>query len=177
MQFKDKLKEVEKHKIFLDWRKKNKESYLAHTFRMLDEANMNIWQFGFYNPDDTITTFILNKDDVKEVPQEQIFHKQGKKLPKLSLEEIKLSFDEAVEKANKLHDEKYKQHPVLKTIVILQKIEKRQMYNITFVTQTFNTLNIRVDASDGKIASEKLTSLMDIAKFEKGKGKDTGYIG
>jgi hypothetical protein len=177
MQFKDKLKEVEKHKLFLDWKKKNKESYLAHVFRMLDEANKDMWQFGFYNPDDTITTFILNKEDVKEVPQEQIFHKERKKLPELSLEEIKLSFEEAVGKANELHDKKYKQHPVMKTIMILQKIEDKQVYNITFVTQTFNTLNIRVDAGEGKIVHEKLTSLMDIAKFEKGKGKDTGYIG
>ena len=66
----------------------------------------------------------------------------------------------------------------MKTIVILQTLEK-QLYNITFVTQTFGTLNIHVDSNNGEILEDQFTSLMDIAKIEKGlkEKKDTNYIG
>ena len=70
MQVKDKLKFLQDSKEFGEWKKKNKESYLAHVFRMLDEANINIWQFGYYNKDDTITTFILEYEEVKENKKE-----------------------------------------------------------------------------------------------------------
>ena len=67
----------------------------------------------------------------------------------------------------------------MKLFAILQNINGEQVYNITFVTQTFFTLNVRVDTSTGEIRQEKLTSLMDMAKFEKGgrKNPDESYIG
>jgi hypothetical protein len=178
MQLKEKLEELEKNKIFLDWKKENADSYLAHIFRMLDEVNKDIWQFGYYNKDDTITTFILESGNVKEVPEQEIFKNEKKKLEKLDIENIKVSFDDAVDKANNLQQEKYKQHPIMKTIAILQKLKDGQVFNITFVTQTFGTLNIHVDSTTGNINKDFFTSLMDIAKVEKGKGgKGTEYIG
>ena len=179
MQLKEKLSQLEKNKIFLDWKKGNSDSYLAHIFRMLDEVNKNIWQFGYYNKDDSITTFILDDDSVKEVPEQEIFKKDKKKLPRLDMEKVKIGFDDAVEKSNKLQQEKYKQHPIMKTIVILQTIKDGQVYNVTFVTQTFGTLNIHIDSETGEIKSDKFVSLMEIAKFQKGKAgkKDTEYIG
>ena len=177
MQLKEKLEILEKNKTFVDWKKTNEKSYLAHIFRMFDKANENIWQFGYYNSDDTITTFILESDEVKEIPEQEIFKKDKKKLDPLDLDKIKLSFEDAVEIATEVQKEKYKEHPIMKTIVILQKLES-QVFNITFVTQTFGTLNIHVDSENKKIVSDKFTSLMDIAKFEKGKGgEDTDYIG
>ena len=50
---------------------------------------------------------------------------------------------------------------------------------MTFITQTFNTINIRIDSSSGDILKEKLTSLMELGKFGKGETdkKDQNYIG
>ena len=178
MQLKEKLEILEKDTKFSDWKKKNEKSYLAHIFRMFDKANENIWQFGYYNSDDTITTFILENDEVKEIPEQEIFKKDKKVLDPINLEKIKISFEDAVETAKRIQQEKYKQHPIMKTIAILQKLNS-QVFNITFVTKTFGTLNIHVDSEDGKLVSDKFTSLMDIAKFEKGQAdnKDTEYIG
>ncbi|MCK5283597.1 MAG: hypothetical protein KAK00_09415 [Nanoarchaeota archaeon] len=179
MQLKDKLSQLEKNDIFLEWNKKNKDSYLAHIFRMFDEANENIWQFGYYNADDTITTFIMDNDKVNEVPEEEIFKKDKRKLLRLNIKKIRIEFDEVLEKAKALQQKKYSQHPIMKKIVILQKIKQEQIFNITFVTKTFGTLNIHIDSETGEIKSDKFTSLMEIAKFEKGKTnkKDTSYIG
>jgi len=177
MDVQEKINELEKENLFSSWKKKNSGSYLAHVFRMMDEPK--IWQFGFYNKDDTITTFVYNDGEVKETPEEEIFKKTKEKIPALDVESVKLSFEDAVSRAEELHKEKYFRHPVMKTIAILQKIEDDQIFNLTFVTKTFNTLNIRVDSSDGRILHEKLTSIMDMAEFEKGEkgNKDTSYIG
>ena len=119
MQLKDKLSKLESSKIFTEWKKDNKDSYLAHIFRMLDKANENIWQFGYYNKDDTITTFIMDSEEVSEVPEQEIFKKDKRKLKPLDLGKIKISFDDSIEVANKLHQEKYRPHPIMKTMIIL----------------------------------------------------------
>jgi len=75
MQLSEKLSQLEKNKVFIDWKKENSDSYLAHVFRMLDDANVKLWQFGYYNKDDSITTFILDGEDVKEIPEQEIFKK------------------------------------------------------------------------------------------------------
>lgn len=173
---KEKYEILQKSSVFTEWKEKNANSYLAHIFRMFDEANQNIWQFGYYNSDDTITTFILENDTVNEVPEQQIFKKDDHKLAPLNLDTISIDFDQALEIAKKKHEEKYAQHPIMKSIAILQIVEQVQLYNITFVTKTFNTLNIRVDASSSEIVHEQLISLMEMAKVEKG-GKSPDYIG
>jgi hypothetical protein len=168
-----KFTKLETSKLFKEWRKDNPKSYLAHVFRMFDEANEKIWQFGYYNDDNTITTFIL-EDDVKEVPHQEIFQKEKHKLEKLDVKKIKLDFSKALAKAQGVHSKKYSKHPIMKKIVILQTLDKKQVYNITFVTQTMHTLNVHVDSSSGKILREELISLMDIAKID---DKKPSYIG
>ena len=42
------------------------------------------------------------------------------------------------------------------------------MYNFTFITQTFQTLNVKIDSKTGDVIEHKLYSLMDIGKVEKG---------
>lgn len=179
MELKDKLSKLEQSKVFIEWKKNKSDSYLAHIFRMLDEANKDIWQFGYYNKDDTITTFIMDVEKVNELPEQEIFKKDKHKLEPLVMDKVKLGFDKVVEKSTNLQQEKYKSHPVMKTIIILQIVEEGQVFNVTFVTQTFNTINIRIDSSSGEIVKEKLSSLMEMAKFEKGEAdkKDKRYIG
>jgi hypothetical protein len=179
MQVKDKLSQLQKNKIFTEWKKENKDSYLAHVFRMLDEANEKLWQFGYYNKDDSITTFILDENEISEIPEQEIFKKSKKKLGKLDMGKVKVSFEDALKKAEDVQNKKYKQHPIMKKIIILQTIDDGQVFNMTFVTQTFGTINIHIDSETGKVKSDKFTSLMDIARVEKGgKGKkDTEYIG
>ncbi|MCK4521009.1 MAG: hypothetical protein KAU20_00415, partial [Nanoarchaeota archaeon] len=62
--------------------------------------------------------------------------------------------------ADKLQKTEYKGNDPLKIIVILQNIESKTLYNITYITQTFNTLNMRVDAGNKKILKKELTPLM-----------------
>ena len=170
------LEYLEGSKEFLNWKKGHQDSYLAHIFRMFDEANTDIWQFGYYNANDTMTTFFLDHGGVKSTPEQEIFKKGAKKLPALKTSSVKIDFPEAMKRVEALHQEKYASHPLLKSFAILQVIDKKPLYNATLVTKTFYTLNVRVDARDGSVVKETFTSLMEMAQFEKGKQKAPDYI-
>jgi hypothetical protein len=179
MQLKNVYESLEKSKEFLSWRKDHKESYLAHVFRLFDEPNKDIWQFGYYNSDDKISTFICEGESVKEVPEQNIFKKDNISVPRLDMGTVRIDFVEALAKAEELRTSKYPQHPILKSFAILQTIENQQVYNITYVTKTFNTINLRIGSADGEVKREKITSLMEMAAFEKGgrNDKNKNYIG
>lgn len=155
------IKKLEDSKEFKDWKKENNASSLVHVFKMFDEANKDEWQIGFYNPDDKIITFIIGKDSIQILPESEIFKKPDAKIFKLNIEDVKVELIEALEKAKNFQEKDYPQEKPMKEIVILQKLDIGQVYNITFVTQTFNTLNIKIDAKTGEIKSHKLMSLMD----------------
>jgi len=155
------LKRLEEDKGFKEWKGKHKESFLAHVFKMLDDANIDDWQIGYYNKDDTITTFIMTKEDIKIAETENIFKRPDAKIKKLKKEEIKIEITEALQTAEKIQATEYKQEIPFKIITILQNIDVGQVYNITYVTKSFKTLNIKVDSKTGKVIKKSLKSIMD----------------
>jgi len=155
------LGRLEKNKEFKEWKKKNKQSFLAHVFKMLDDANKDDWQVGYYNKDDTITTFIITPDDIKIAETENIFKKPEAKIKELNKEKIKIDITEALQTAEKIQVTEYKQETPFKIITILQKLDIGQVYNITYVTQSFKVLNLKIDSSNGKVLKKSLKSIMD----------------
>ena len=161
MEIKDLIKRLEESKEFKDWKEKNKDSFLAHIFKMLDDANKDDWQIGFYNKDDTMTTFIITPADIKIAETENIFKKPEAKIQKLDLEKVKVDITKSLETAEKIQTTEYKQETPFKIITILQKLDLGQVYNITYVTQTFKVLNFKIDAKNGKVLKKKLQTIMD----------------
>ena len=155
------IEKLEQDSEFKAWKKENPDSYLAHIFKMYDEANKGIVQVGYYNKDDSITTFFIEKEDIKIATDKEIFKKPDSKIAKLEIGEVKLDDAEAKAIAEKLLKEEYKMEAI-KSFLILQNVEKHGLiYNVTFVTKAFSTLNVKVDASTGKVLKHELNSLMD----------------
>lgn len=160
MQIKDIVAKLEAHSEFKEWKKGNKKSYLVHLFKMVDDLNKNIWQVGYYNKDDTITTFIIELDDVKIVPEEKVFKKTKKKVKKLDLSKVSIDIDQALEIAEEFQKTKCKGNEPGKIFLILQDIADNFIYNITYLTKSVNLLNMKIDAKDGNMISYELTPLM-----------------
>ena len=102
MEIKDIVKKLEDNPEFSSWKKENKESYLTHIFKMDDEANKDIWQIGYYNKDGTITTFVIEKDDIKIIPEEKPFQEKKRKIKKLNMKDVLIDFDEALKTSSSL---------------------------------------------------------------------------
>ena len=159
MNFKTSLKKLKNSSEFKKWISKNKESYLTYAFTMIENSEKSEWQIGYYNKKlDKVAVFTIN-DNIKINPEQDIFKKPGTAVKKINLKDVKFSLDKVLKKAHSIKNKKYPKELIKKTIAILQSIELGQLWNITFITSSLNTINIKIDAKTGKIIKHELVSL------------------
>jgi hypothetical protein len=143
--------------------KKDKIDYLAHFFTMLDKDFNRIgnWQAGFYNKkDDLIVVFELMPDGSIGVSESKPLKKEEHVVGELKMDEIELGFDDALEKLNQFQKEKYPGNLTMKVVVLLQIFDSAPIWNLTVVTSTYNTLNVKLHAKTGEIIDHSLDSLL-----------------
>lgn len=163
MELKDVVNLVQQSDIFVDWKQAHPDSFLAHAFVMVDEANKDVWQLGFFNPKkNVVTTFFVDKKDIKIIPDQEILKADGDIIP-LKSDEVTISKDVALTHAKEILDKEYKNPQVLKTFFIVQQTKECAIFNITFFTQTLKTINVHVGASDGKILKHSEAKLVDFS--------------
>lgn len=152
MSFKDDVGRIMNSEVFKNL---NKKLYLCSCFSIDDD-----WQYDFYDKkNEKITSFKLD-NEIKVIDEEsKVFQKEKVALEKLDLDDIKINLAEALLKVEKIRKEKTSEG-VNKKIIILQCIEV-PLWNISFLTSGFNILNVKINAVDGKIISEKFESLLN----------------
>ncbi len=145
---------------FISWKDKNEGSFPAYAFAMADGRLPGEWQLGYYVPgSDKIITFIVG--DAITIGQEAEAFKDSEVL-KLDLEKVRITAETALSLAETLQKEKYPAHLPSKKIIILQSLPIGQVWNITYVTQTFNTLNIKLDSGNGEVLKDELLSIFQV---------------
>ncbi len=166
MKLKDVMEKIESHSEYKEWRKEHKDCYLAHAFMMMDKANENMWQIGFYNSkNDKVTTFVLEGDDLKISPELNVFKKPGAKVEKLDVGKVKIGSVEAIETAEGVMAKEYPKAVPSKMFFIIQELpEHGAVYNITFVTHDFKTVNVKISSDDGKVIHHALENLLEFKK-------------
>ncbi|MDP7141561.1 MAG: hypothetical protein QF362_00685 [Candidatus Woesearchaeota archaeon] len=148
---------LEKSSEFKEWKKDNKGCFLSYMFKVTpgDED----WQVGFYDKGkDSITTFKFVNDKVEIIEDQKVFKKEESNVNKLELNDVKVELEEALKTANKVRSEKYKVD-YSKIIVLLQRLDVGQIWNITYITNTLSTLNIKLSCDSGDVLSEELIPL------------------
>jgi len=159
----EKIKELEASSEFQKYKNKNQDIFLAHVFYMIDEVNKDIVQVGYYNKKtEKIVTFVMEKGKICTNPEEQVFKEQKTVINPIELSRVKINIEEALKIAEELRNEKYKDQLPIKRIAILQHLPLGQVWNITYVTQAFKTLNIKIDSKTKKIVSDKLVSIVEL---------------
>jgi hypothetical protein len=166
MELKSALKKLKESKQFKDLSNKNKDIYFSYALIILENDKSGPWQLGFYHKStDKMITFVVDKDEIRMEKEEEIFKKPGMKVKKLDIEKAKILYDEILKKAEKFQKKKYPKELVSKTIAIFQNLEEYgDIWNITFVTHAFNTLNMKINPENGEIVQHNLQSLMDFAQ-------------
>jgi len=166
MDLKPALARLEQTQDFKQWRKKNKNDYFSYGFKILQEMGSDDWQLGFYNKKkDKITTFTLVGDNIKIRPEEEIFKKEDMEVFEIELNKVKLTFEDALGAADKFQQKNHPKDNSIKTIAILQNIDKLgNVWNITYITEAFNTLNMKIDASNGKVLENSISSIFSFRK-------------
>ena len=164
MEVKDAVLNLEKSDVFKKFKKDYPDAYLANLFSMIDEKSpIPEWHIGYYDKSkERIITFVLG-DEIIQNPESEVF-RDGGHVEHIEMHKIKISFDKAIENAIIHQKQKYPIDSPTKKIVLVQNIDGHYMYNMTFVTQTFKTLNIKVSTQDGRIISSKIYSIFDFDK-------------
>ncbi len=165
MDLKPALKKLEESLAFKKWKQNNKDTYFSYAFKIPQEMP-NEWQLGFYDKKkDKITTFVINRDNIKIRAEEDVFKKEDMKVNEIQLDKVKLTFDSAIEKASEFQQKNFPKDMGIKTIAILQNITGfGNVWNITYITEAFNTLNMKIDAFNGKILEHNIASVFSFRK-------------
>ena len=155
-----------KNKEYRDLIKENKDIFFSYALMTIENNEASPWQLGFYNKStDKITTFVIGKDEISVQKEDEVFKKPGMEVKPIEIEKAKLKFNEIMEKAKNFKKEKYPKEIISKTIGILQNIEDYgTIWNITFVTDSFKTLNMKINPQNGEIMHHNLDSLMSFVK-------------
>ena len=155
------VKRLEASTEFENWKKTHKDAYLAHFFRMLDKANENLWQIGYYSPKTNLISVFLVNGKITKSEDSDVFKEQKKLVKPLNLKDANVDGIKALESANKILKENYKGSTIFKSFMILQNIDSiGQVWNITFVTNEFKTVNVKINSKSGECVSHKIVSLI-----------------
>ena len=79
---------------------------------------------------------------------------------------IKFDFEQALEKVKEAKKEFYKNQMLTKAFIVIQVFEKNQVWNISFLTGSFQLVNFKIDVTTGKLVSHELMSFTDIGKMQ-----------
>jgi hypothetical protein len=152
---------------FKEWQAKNKEAKLVHVFVALEHGIPPAYDIGFFDSKKNHMTTFGTDENVKEVQMnesDEVFCEEGKCIMPLDESSVKMDLADAETISQDLQKEKYKAHLPVKAILILQNLEIGQVWNVTYITKTFQTLNMKIDAKTGKIIEDKLQQIFSFDK-------------
>jgi len=166
MELKATLNKLKNNQIFNKFKNNNKNAYFSYAFKLLGEKDFDGWQFGFYTKEnDKVTTFAVNEEKIEINQEEEVFKKPSMSVNEINLDKIKLSLEKILEKVEAFRKKTYPKELQEKIIIILQNLDDfGNIWNITYITKAFNTLNIKSSAENGKILQHKLSSIFDFKK-------------
>ncbi len=154
---KEAVDKIEASKEFSEWKQQNNSSFLSNVFIQDDER-----QLSYYNPEnDRITTFFFKENQIKILEDQEILEPHPKIQP-LIINNIKITQDKALEIAKENIKEL-----ISKTFIVIQTLEDKTVYNLTFFTQTQKIINTKIDAESGNIVGNSSTKLSDFYRVEK----------
>ena len=161
--FKEALKKLEDSSVFKEWIKDNKKCYLSYGFVMI--KGDEIWRIGYYNPEnERVVSFVID-ENISVEHEDESFKRPESEVKKLDASKIKISHEKALEKADSVHKEKYSAEIPLKIVVIVQDhAELGNIWNITYITQSFKTLNFKISASDCRSLKDEAIELFEFKK-------------
>lgn len=154
-QLKEEVDTLRRTPEFLSYKSKSPNGFLCAGFKIIEFLEKEPWQIDFYCPDRKVmTTFILDKQvEMKETDQIAT-SKEG--VTELNLDKVDIEFRDVLEKIDGILKEKYPEHKANKIIAILQNIEGQEVWNVTYLTNQFHVLNVRINAETGELLKEML---------------------
>ncbi|NQU79796.1 hypothetical protein HQ545_08575 [Candidatus Woesearchaeota archaeon] len=161
------LSKLRENDIFKGWQEAHKEVKLVHLFTMLETGTESKLDIGFYDYNsEKMTSFTMdeNVESVEQRTDEEVFKKEDDQILPLEEDKIKIDMLQACDICSKVQQEEYSIHKPMKQVIILQHLSIGQIWNITYITKQFKTLNFKVDAENGNVIEHKLHEIFSFDK-------------
>lgn len=152
---KEQLKKLTSSKDFKE------TGYLCSAFVMCapSEINRQNWQFDFYDrKKDKITSYHVEPEIKKINIEQDVFKEEKTEVNELKIEKDFITFKKIYELA--INTLKKENETPNKLIILLQQLEQ-PTWNLTFVTDSFKLINIKIDAVTSKILENKKIDLLN----------------
>ncbi len=154
MEFRQALEQAEQSQVFKNWRQKHPEAFLAHAFCQEGE-----WQIGFLDKE-TMGVFMIGENETIVKETNEIL-KTGQEILPLDLTGVKAGSDTALQSALEIARKSYPGETALKTFFIIQQTPSGAIFNVTFFTKGFKTINIKMSAKDCSLVKHSIDKLFD----------------
>jgi hypothetical protein len=147
---------VESGDVFKKWKEEHKNSFLASVFGMTGNEDMTL---NYYDKStDKMYSFSCK---APLAPVEQDFVKSSEEILSVRAETLKITIDEALKKAYSTAEKNYSEQRLVRTIFALQVLGGKQVWNITFLTGDYQTINIRIDSISGDVIEHSIAKLSE----------------
>jgi hypothetical protein len=147
---------VEAGDVFKNWKESHNNSFLASVFGMTGNEDMTL---NYYDKDrDKMYSFSCKSPCE---PVEQDFVKSGEEIFPVRVEAIKLPMDEALKRSYGIAEKNYSEQRLVRTIFALQVLGGKLVWNITFLTADYKTINIRIDCISGDVIEHNIAKLSE----------------
>lgn len=166
MSFKDSLKKLRASKEFKQFKEKNKNAFLFSAFFVLNSAlELETRQIDYFLSEKKAATFTISEDEKIELKIDEIN-------PKSALSALDENIKIDVDKLKDIIDKEMKKKALTefginKIIIVLQKIQEKQIWNVTCLLSSLKMLRLHVDCFNGKILESKEASVFDFISVKK----------
>lgn len=163
----DILKKIKASAVFKAWEKKHSGNFLSHFFCPITAQCefKSDWEVGFYVPDaDKIAVFACGEAVALKQSEEDVFKKPEQSVEELDLRVVKVSFADAVKIFASGTEELFPAAQRGDGFVILQVMNKKTLWNFTFITKALKFINIKINAETREIDSHMDLDLIDRKK-------------
>ena len=130
---------------------KNEDAYLTSFMTQLSDRKDAIrWSVHFYDPlADSMYTYDEQSGEVYG-PDEVL--KQADFIPELDVNNVTVPVEEALDAA---YEAALPESTFVRVIVLLQVLDELETWNITFMNERFHSLNVRIDATSGRLIAKE----------------------
>lgn len=158
--FREALTRLEKSEEFKEWQKTHHHAALAHFFTFVTGENKHSpWDIGFYHAEEDKLTVFSMKELIEVRPSLEVFKKEGE-VEAIALGKVKLTMEEAEERLIDYLKEENFGGKILHGMAILQKLNGKNIWNISKFSSTLLVFNVKVDAENGEVISKEKESFM-----------------
>jgi len=162
------LANLQQNELFQRWSLQHPEAFLSHLFCPLNDQLLSIsnWELGFFDPSsEKITVFLPIKDsptnDFEIKPEDDVFKQESSIVEALNLNNVKITLELLFPLIKEQLKTRFPKEQIGNGFLILQTLNQKTLYNVTFITTSIQFINLKINAQDGILESHQAIELVD----------------